>query len=144
MKKYIILIAILFFGINSTLAQTETEISNIENTIVKKGKYALLVKKAQHLKAAILTGNDFKNRSEKIDFQIVVCGQLVKEITKDQELQQLITKATANGLKILACGLSIKQLSVDKEELPKSMAITQNGLIYMFGLQEKGYKTITL
>lgn len=146
MKLYLILmLALMTFGATKLNAQTAENIQKTEQSIRKNGKYALLVMKAQHLKAAIQTGIEFKSKSQKIDFQIITCGELVKEISLDGELQNLIKNAvTQNGLKILVCGLSIKQFKVDKTLLPNETPTTENGLIYMFGLQEQGYKTVIL
>lgn len=146
MKLYLILmLALMTFGAANLNAQTAENIQKTEQSIRKNGKYALLVMKAQHLKAAIQTGIEFKSKSQKIDFQIITCGELVKEISLDGELQNLIKNGvTQNGLKILVCGLSIKQFKVDKTLLPNETSPTENGLIYMFGLQEQGYKTVIL
>jgi intracellular sulfur oxidation DsrE/DsrF family protein len=146
MKPYIILlIALITFRAVNLNAQSVDEIKRTEQSIQKKGKYAMLVMKSQHLKAAIKTGIEFKTKSSKIDFQIVTCGELVKEISQDQELQKIIVSAVIlQGLKILICGLSIEQLKVDRTLLPKETGVTENGLIYMFGLLEEGFKTITL
>lgn len=141
----IIFLALMTFGAGNLNAQTAESIQKTEQSIRKNGKYALLVMKALHLKTAVITGIEFKAKSEKIDFQIIVCGELVKEISQDKELQSLIKNAvTQHGLKVLACGLSIEQLKVDKTLLPKEISVTKNGLIYMFGLQEKNYKSIVL
>lgn len=145
MKSYIIIISICLsmFGTNMSQAQTIENINKTEQAIKSNGKYALMVMNAQHLKAGILTGKELKEKSSGIDFQIVTCGELVKEISQDKTLQNLIVDAVKHyGLKILACGLSIKQLGVDKSLLPAEMPVTANGLIYMLGLEEQGYKTI--
>lgn len=146
MKSFIIiLLALMTFGSKSLHAQTIQSIQKTEQSIRKNGKYALLVMKVQHLKAAIQTGIELKNKSQKLDFQIVTCGELVKQISLDKELQKLIIDAVKHhGLKILVCGLSITQFKVDKTLLPKETLATENGLIYMFGLQEQGYKTVIL
>ncbi len=146
MKTIIILfIALMTFGAGNLNAQTAESIQKTEQSIRKNGKYALLVMKALHLKTAINTGIEFKANSKKIDFQIIVCGELVKEISQDAALQSLIKNAVSqHGLKVLACGLSIEQLKVDKSLLPNEIKVTRNGLIYMFGLQEKNYKSIVL
>ncbi|CAM3505332.1 hypothetical protein FSS13T_10060 [Flavobacterium saliperosum S13] len=146
MKSYIILIlTLLTFGAENLNAQTTENIQKTEQVIHKKGKYALLVMKVQHLKAAIQTGIEFKTKSRKIDFQIVSCGELAKEISLDKALQNLIHNAVnQHGLKILVCGLSITQFKVDKTLLPEETHLTENGLIYMFGLQEQEYKTVIL
>ena len=133
------------FGAENLNAQTAENIQKTEQSIRKNGKYALLVMKVQHLKVAIQTGIELKAKSKKIDFQIVTCGELVKEISIDEELQTLIKNAVnQHGLKILVCGLSIKQFEIDKILLPKETPATENGLLYMLGLQEQNYKTVIL
>ncbi len=146
MRQYLFIIVPAFFlWVNCPAnAQSVKQTQNIENSISQDGKYALLVRSSQHLKAAIMTGEDFKARSEKIDFRIVMCGELVKELSDNDSLKNMVGEASGRGLKILACGLSVKQLSVDRSRLPESVSITENGLIYMFGLEENGFKTITL
>lgn len=146
MKTILILfVALMTFGAGNLQAQTAESIQKTEQSIRKNGKYALIVMKALHLKTAVNTGIEFKAKSEKIDFQIIVCGELVKEISQDAALQTIIKNAvTQHGLKVLVCGLSVEQLKVDKTLLPNEIKITRNGLIYMFGLQEKNYKSIVL
>lgn len=147
MKLLIVAIAFTCASIAShdIFAQSATSIQQTENAIRNDGKYALLVMNAQHLKACLVTGIDLKGISPKIDFQILACGKLVQEIAQDKALQHLIVDAVKNnGLKVLVCGLSIQQFAVDPTLLPKEMPITQNGLIYMLGLQEQGFKTVIL
>lgn len=146
MKTILILfVALITFGVGNLNAQTAESIQKTEQSIRKNGKYALIVMKALHLKTAVNTGIEFKAKSEKIDFQIIVCGELVKEISQDAALQNIIKNAvTQHGLKVLVCGLSVEQLKVDKTLLPNEIKVTRNGLIYMFGLQEKQYKSIIL
>lgn len=146
MRTMILLfLALMTFGAGNLNAQTPESIQETEQAIGKNGKYAMLVMNAQHLKAAVSTGVEFKTFSKKIDFQIIACGELVKEISLDQELQSMIKNAvTRHGLKVLVCGLSIEQFKVDKSLLPNETPVTKNGLIYMFGLQEKNYKSIIL
>ena len=147
MNRYIILITmtIAILGTGNTYGQTEAEVQQTEQAVKMDGKYGILVMKAQHLKAAILTGTQLKDKSQQIDFHILVCGELVKEISNEEGLQEIIRQSVAaDGLKILVCGLSIKQFQVDKTTLPNEASITENGLLYMFGLQEQGYKTVIL
>lgn len=146
MKSSIIFtIALLTLSVGTIQAQSTSTIQETEQSIKQDGKYALLVMKAQHLKAAIKTGISFKGKSEAIDFQIITCGKLVEEIAQDAELQKLIKEAVNKyKMRIVVCGLSIEQFSVDKSKLPEELSITENGLTYLFGLQENGYKTIAL
>lgn len=48
------------------------------------------------------------------------------------------------GVAVLACGISMKKFNIATADLPRSVQVTKNGLLYIFGLQENGYKTITL
>lgn len=141
----IIFLALMSFGAGNLKAQTAESVQETEQSIRKNGKYALIVMNAQHLKVALNTGIEFKTKSEKIDFQIIACGELVKEISKDAALQGILKNGvTQHGLKVLVCGLSIDQFKVDKALFAKEIVITKNGLTYMFGLQEKNYKSIIL
>jgi len=141
----IIFLALMIFGAENMNAQTVESVQKTEQSIRKNGKYAIMVMKAQHLKTAINTGIELKANSKKIDFQIIACGELVKEISQDAALQSIIKDAvTQHGLKVLVCGLSVEQFKVDKTLLPKEVSVTKNGLIYMLGLQEKRYKSIVL
>ena len=147
MKFYInaLLLCALLGASSYAHAQTAGEIRKTEQSIKQDGKYALLVMKLQLLKAGILTGGNFKNKSGKIDFQIVTCGEVVKDLSQEKELQRFVVDAVKNhGLKILICGLSVQQLGIDKSLLPAETPITDNGLTYFFGLEEQGYKTIAL
>jgi thioredoxin-related protein len=146
MKSHLILIsALLAFGPVKLYAQPAANVKVTENSIHKKGKYAMLVMKTQHLIAGIKIGIDLKSRSQKIDFHLLVCGELVKDISLNEDLQNLISDAVRlHCLTIIVCGLSIQQFNVKQSLLPKEMTLSDNGLIHMFGLQEQGFKTIIL
>jgi len=147
MKKYIMILLLFSFvmGTENTGAQTAKEINQVEQSIKGNGKYALLVMNPKHLKVAILTGERFKNKSKKIDFQIVTCGEVVKEISANEELKKIVVEAVQKyGLKIVVCGLTVKQLNIDNALLPAETPIVDNGIVYMFGLEELGYKSIII
>lgn len=121
------------------------QITTTEDSIKSDGRYAVLVSTSQHLNAAITTGRQFKSKSPNIDFQVVTCGQVVKDIATDPAVKDAARRAVAdNDLTIVACGMSIRQLGVDPAELPPETPVTENGLTYLFGLQEQGYKSIAL
>lgn len=147
MKKYITTLLLISFvmGTINISAQTSKEINQVEQRIKSNGKYALLVMNPKHFKVAIMTGEMFKNKSKNIDFQIVTCGEVVKEISTNEELKKTVIEAVKNyGLKIVVCGLTVKQLNIDKTLLPTETPIVNNGIVYMFGLEELGYKSISI
>ncbi|NLI35685.1 MAG: hypothetical protein GX416_04075 [Bacteroidales bacterium] len=147
MKKYIMILLLFSFimGTTNVSAQKVKEINQVEQSIKSSGKYALLVMNPKHLKVAIMTGERFKNKSKKIDFQIVTCGEVVKEISANEELKKTVVEAVQKyGLKIVVCGLTVRQLNIDKTLLPTETPIVNNGIVYMFGLEELGYKSISI
>lgn len=105
--------------------------------------YAVLVRNMNHLKAALKTVEMMKeDNAYAIDhFEIVICG---KEVTQLNDNAGLIGHATKAGITLSACGMSLKKFSIGEDELPQGVGVVPNGLIRIFDLQEKGYKTITL
>lgn len=108
--------------------------------------YVVLTKKIPQLQPIILTaidlakedGNDFG------DFQVIVCGQTVKDLTNNELMEDFIEKAKAAGVKIVACGFSLKKFGVDSSKLPPEIEVVKNGILYNFQLQKKGYRSIEL
>lgn len=145
MRKSILLLLLIassFFSLHVTAQKLS--VNEVENSIKADGKYAMLVRNAEHLKASVKTAAGLIKENPKLEFHIVVCGALVKDLVSDTEIRQLMDKAKSTGIKVLACGLSMDKFSITAKDLPTSVQVTQNGLIYIFGLQENGYKTITL
>lgn len=121
------------------------QITRTEDSIRSDGRYAVLVSTSRHLNAAITTGRQFKSKSPNIDFQVVTCGQVAKDIATDPAVKDAARRAvTDNDLKIVTCGLSVTQLGLNPGDIPPETPITENGLTYLFGLQEQGYQTIAL
>jgi putative oxidoreductase len=121
------------------------QIDTTEQAIRADGRYAVLVSNAQHLNAAITTGRSLRARSQAIQFQIVACGKVVKEIATNPEVGDSVRRAVnEDGLAVVVCGMSVRQLNVDPAALPPEAPTTENGLTYLFGLQEQGFQTIEL
>ncbi len=148
MKKmtfhFVLIASFMSLGMHTLLAQDKPTVTQVEHAIQSNGKYALMVMTQQHLKAALLTGTDFLNTSSAIDFQIVVCGAIVKEISTNDALKAEINQHVEKGLSVLICGLTLQNLKLDASSMPEKAGITQNGITYFFGLQEMGYKTLSL
>lgn len=148
MKTYKLLFLILFL-LAGTFISTQAQPSTTENKTSaiqsdqKSNNYALLVRNYNHLRAAIKTvemmTEDDPNAINK--FEVVICGKIITNINKHKSL---INEAKQKGITLTACGMSMNNFSMDKEQLPEGVSIEPNGLIRIFELQEKGYKTITL
>jgi intracellular sulfur oxidation DsrE/DsrF family protein len=145
MRKSILLLLLIassFFSLHVTAQKLS--VNEVENSIKADGKYAMLVRNVEHLQASVKTAAGLIKDNPGLDFQIVVCGPLVKEVAGNAATRELMDRAEKEGMIILACGISMKKFNVSAADLPRSVQVTENGLLYIFGLQENGYKTITL
>src|SRR5690554_5816508 len=146
MKKQIIIIALSLLGItflNDVKAQTLTT-SQVENAIKKDGKYALLVQNSKHFMVSVMTGEEYKTKNTDIQFEIVLIGEVVKDLAEKEDLKPFIQKAGKAGIKIVVCEFAMNKLGVNKSQYHSSILTTPNSFTYLFGLQELGFKTITL
>lgn len=146
MKKQIIIIALFLLGItffNDVKAQSLTT-SQVENAIKKDGKYAILVQNSKHFMVSVMTGEEYKTKNTGIQFEIVLIGEVVKDLAEKEDLKPFIEKAQKTGVKIVVCEFAMEKLGVKKSQYHSSTLTTPNGFTYLFGLQESGFKTITL
>mgnify|MGYP000987175041 FL=1 len=146
MKKQIIIIALFLLRItlfNDVKAQNLTT-SQVENAIKKDGKYALLVQNSKHFMVSVMTGEEYKTKNTGIQFEIVLIGEVVKDLAEKEDLKPFIEKAQKTGVKIVVCEFAMEKLGVKKSQYQPSILTTPNGFTYLFGLQELGFKTITL
>ncbi|MCW4468906.1 DsrE family protein [Flavobacterium sp. MFBS3-15] len=145
MKKLtVILLSLMASLFPAQLSAQELTVAEVENAIKADGKYAMLVRNAEHLQASVKTAAALIKDNPGLDFRIVVCGPIVKEVAGDAATRELMDRAKKEGVIILACGISMKKFNIAAADLPRTVQVTENGLLYIFGLQENGYKTITL
>lgn len=147
MKKHLLVFAFLAFGsatFSTVHAQTNTQGNPIENAVKKDGKYAILVRNVSHLKASIMTGEELKRQHPKLQFEIVLIGEVVKDLAVDESLKPFIENSAKLGIKLVACEFAMEHFAIKKTDYLTSVETTPNGFKYIFGLQEMGFKTITL
>ncbi|EAQ50514.1 MULTISPECIES: sulfur reduction protein DsrE [Flavobacteriaceae] len=140
MKTYLlssILLVLTLFSINKTQAQ---QMDNDTNN------YVVLTKKVPQLQPIILTAEALKAEEGDAfgDFQVIICGKEIGDITNVEKMGNFIEKAEKAGVHIIACGFSLKKFKVDKTKVPKKIEVVDNGILYNFQLQKKGYKSISL
>ncbi|HBU77934.1 MAG TPA: sulfur reduction protein DsrE [Muricauda sp.] len=140
MKTYLlssILLVLTLFSANKTQAQ---QINNDTNN------YVVLTKKVPQLQPIILTAEALKAQEGDAfgDFQVIICGKEIGDITDVEKMGDFVEKAEQAGVKIIACGFSLNKFKVDKTQVPKEIEIVENGILYNFQLQKKGYKSISL
>lgn len=148
MKKMKIVLPLIFIvlllGNHKATAQTTAAINQIENSIKADGKYAILAGNYKHFEGSVRTGLRMRKGNPNLQFQIVLIGMVVKEITTDAQLLALVEDCKTAGIQIVICQNAMKALNVTKSDLHPYIETTSSGFVYMFGLQENGYKVISL
>ena len=111
-----------------------------------KNNYVVLTTKIPQLKPIILTAEALAEEDgEKFgDFQVIICGKTVTDLTDKEMMQKFIDKAEKANVKIVICGFSMKKFGVDQKDIPQVLEVVDNGILYDFQLQKKGYFSIEL
>ncbi|EIJ37606.1 DsrE/DsrF-like family protein [Galbibacter orientalis DSM 19592] len=140
MKTYIfssVILMLTLFGALNTQAQ---QIDNAKNN------YVVLTKKVPQLQPILLTAESLKAEDGEAfgDFQVIICGKEIGDITDTEKISDFIIKAEKAGVQLIACGFSLNKFKVDKTKVPKEIEVVENGILYNFQLQKKGYKSISL
>ncbi len=142
LKRILPVVLLSLFIATNINSQPEEPQSNERFQATEGQDYAMLIRSMNHLNAAIKTVQMLEDDARAVDqFEVVICGKIVAELSDNVNL---IERATASGITLSVCGMSLKKFSIDKDELPRGVSIVPNGLIRMFDLQEKGYKTVAL
>ena len=133
----IITMLLILFGIGTTQAQTV----NLEKT-----NYLVLSKNIQQLKPVMLTAAELAKQDGNNygEFYVIFCGKTVQGITKDNDFLSLAQEAKEQNLKVFVCGLSLKKFGIDPKDIPKTMEVTENGILDGFQLTKKGFITLTI
>lgn len=138
MKNLLIISTLAFFCFFGT-AQAQDASS-------QKNNYLILSKNIKQLKPIILTAKDLAMEDGKKfgKFYVIFCGKTVKDIPQNNNFKTLIKEAQKHNVKMYACGLSLKKFNINKEEIPNTIEITKNGILYGFQLTKKGFITLTI
>ncbi|TXE07748.1 sulfur reduction protein DsrE [Gelidibacter salicanalis] len=140
MKSYIFSSVFFILTLFTTTHMTAQESTDGKNN------YVVLTKKIAQLQPIILTAEALKAEEGDAygDFQIIICGKEIGDITDPEKIDHFIEKAEKAGVQLIACGFSLNKFKVDKTKVPTKMTTVENGILYNFQLQKKGYKSITL
>lgn len=111
-----------------------------------KNNYVVLTKKVAQLQPIILTAEALKAEEGDAfgDFQVIICGKEIGDITDAEKINKFITKAEKAGVQLVACGFSLNKFKVDKTKISEEIKTVENGILYNFQLQKKGYKSLSL
>ncbi|MCX2839215.1 sulfur reduction protein DsrE [Salinimicrobium sp. MT39] len=139
MKKIFYSSILIMFALFTVNTQAQTQPS--ENT-----NYVVLTRKVPQLKPILLAAQELAKQDGHHfgDFQVVVCGKAVQNLTNEEMMKDFISQAGQANVTINACGFSLKKFGVDREKLHQSLNVVENGILYNFELQKKGYLSIEL
>ncbi|MBI6115412.1 DsrE family protein [Salegentibacter maritimus] len=120
--------------------------SQAQNYNPEKNNYVVLTKKIPQLKPILITVEELQKEDGHHfgDFQIIVCGKTVKGLTDKNQMQGFVQQAKELDISLKACGFSLNKFGVDPKQIPSEMDIVENGILYNFQLQKKGYTSIEL
>lgn len=140
MKKSIIILSGLFLLLFGTF-QTQAQDFN-----PKKNNYLALSKNIQQLAPVILTAEALKEEDGKKygKFFMVVYGKTVEDIPNNETFANLLKKAKALNIEVFVCKLALNKFKVNLDELPGDLKFTDNGFLYGYQLQKKGFITLSL
>lgn len=111
-----------------------------------KNNYVVLTKKIPQLQPIILTAEALKAEEGEDfgDFQVIICGKQIGDITNTHKMNKFIKKAEEAGVHLVACGFSLNKFKIDTTNVPEEMKVVENGILYNLQLQKKGYKSLSL
>ena len=140
MKTYILSSIMLMITIFSNTNLQAQEINTHKNN------YVLMTKKVAQLQPIILAAEALKAEEGKNfgDFEIIICGKEIGDITDTEKINKFINKAEKAGVTIVACGFSLNKFKIDRNTVPKEIKIVENGILHNLQLQKKGYKSLSL
>ncbi|MBK1439895.1 DsrE family protein [Parapedobacter sp. ISTM3] len=148
MKKQIVILAFVIFGLSwyvPSYGQAQSLSGpDIESLVRKDGSYAMLVQGTRHFMGAMLVGENIKEEHPSAQFEIVMAGEIVKELASNKDLKKQVETAKKYGIKLVVCEFAMQRLGVTKAQYNPYVQTTPNAYRYLFGLQELGFKTITL
>lgn len=112
----------------------------------EKHNYVVLTKKVPQLQPILITAEKLKEEDGENfgAFEVIICGQEIGDITDPDKIDTFIERAEALGVRLIACGFSLNKFKVDRSEVPKKMGVVENGILYNFQLQKKGYHSLGL
>lgn len=144
-NQYLMILFIILGSVFYAPVSAQTlSVTAIENAVKKDGKYAMLVSNARYFQAAVRTGETLKGNSKNLDFQVVLIGPVVKELATNGDLKASIEASEKSGIRLVVCEAAMYHFKLKHNDFNESIAFTPDGFIYMFGLQENGFKVITL
>ena len=146
MRNQFLMFVFIFVGsvLYTPATAQSLSVSAVENSVKKEGKYAILVPNARYFQAAVMTGKTLKTNNPNMDFEIVLISAVAKDLATDESLTSFIEISEKVGVRIVVCESAMNHFGVKKSDYHPYIETTPDGFVYFFGLQENGFKTISL
>ncbi|MHB9142862.1 MAG: DsrE family protein [Paludibacter sp.] len=140
MKTYILIFSVVFTFLISASSQAQ----NPANTT--KHNYIVLTRDIKQLKPIILAAKELSGEdgNQFGEFKVIICGKTITDLIQKDKINSYLEMAEKYHVELYACGFSLKQFNIRPEDLPKQIHVTENGILYDFQLQKKGYLSIEL
>ena len=103
---------------------------------------SIAVKAIDEKKGSDIKIIDLQSHSPLTDYFVIAHVNNQKMMTA--VIDNVVEKAEKAGVQLVACGFSLNKFKVDKTKVPEEMSIVENGILYNFQLQKKGYKSLSL
>jgi intracellular sulfur oxidation DsrE/DsrF family protein len=135
-KKIAFLLIGIAFSINA-IAQSPT---------IERNDYVVLTKNISQLNVIMASSKALKadDGAKFGDFQVIICGETVKALSDEKTVKDIKAKAEEANIKIVICGFSLDSFQMDGNAISNHLEIVDNGLLYNFQLQKKGFISIEL
>ncbi|MFM1879026.1 MAG: hypothetical protein RLZZ241_1892 [Bacteroidota bacterium] len=132
----------LIIGFNTVNGQ-QTLDSQIVSDLSVNTKYGFILTEARHFKGVLEMHDLLINSGVPItDYEIVVKGKVVTQLTKGSELERFFEKYRGK-VKVSVCSVAMRILEVPEDSLFEGLNIIPTASVRMLQLQALGYNTLT-
>lgn len=108
----------------------------------KSTKFAVMVPDVLHFKAGVETAERMNLKENGYQFEMVIIGELAKEVVEDPSLKSYLDRAEKAGMNFTICEYALDLLEVNKAKVDKRIKIIPNGWLRMYELKDRGYNTL--
>jgi intracellular sulfur oxidation DsrE/DsrF family protein len=70
-------------------------------------------------------------------FEVIICGQTVKELTDKEMMQEYINKAKEQNVELVACGFSLNKFGVERKDISPNFGLLKTGSYTTFSYKRK-------
>lgn len=138
-----LLIALSSFSVSAQKTQQVPLEEHVVADLAVTPKMALGLQKDRHIKGGfrffdqlLESGIAFEN------FEIIIWGDVVKDLTKGSELARLIEENQHAKLRISICESAMNRLGVSHDELPQGATVVPNAFVRLLQIQANGYNVV--